>query len=113
MRRRRRPAEPEPQVNPKRNGKPFALASRPGRRRKTKTISSSGGAIAQPARRRGSGNGHDRLGSFRREAGGGEGAERLVSLGRSDSEDQGAGSTAVVATTNKAPGGKPGAGGAG
>ena len=46
-----------------RNGKPLALAGRPGRRRKTKTISSSGGAVAQPARRRRSNGGHDRPGS--------------------------------------------------
>ena len=56
-----------------RNGKPLGLAGWPGRRRKTKTISSSGGAIAQPARRRRSGRGHDRPGSLRHEAGGGVG----------------------------------------
>ena len=59
----RRPDDPEPQADPQRNGKPLALAGRPGRRRKTKTISSSGGAIAQPARRRRRGRGHDRPGS--------------------------------------------------
>ena len=48
MRRRRRPAVPEPQAVPQRNGKPLALAGRPGRRRKTKTISSSGVAERSP-----------------------------------------------------------------
>jgi hypothetical protein len=57
----------------KRHGKPLALAGRPGRRRKTEPISSSGGAIAEAARRRRSNGGHCRPGSLRREAGGGVG----------------------------------------
>ena len=50
-----------------RNGQPFVLPIKAGRGRKTKPFSSSGVAVAKPARRRRSNGSHDRSGSLRHE----------------------------------------------